>query len=583
MDRIGRYEILGELGRGAMGVVYRALDPTIGRTLAIKTIRLSALADERERSSLRDRLFREAQAAGMLSHPNIVTVYDVAQEDDLAYIAMECVEGLTLDRMLMNDPPDRKLLFVLLTQTAAALDYAHKRGIVHRDIKPANIMIHERTTAKITDFGIAKIQSQQMTHGGALLGTPNYMSPEQIQGLAIDGRADQFSLAVIAYELLTGEKPFAAESMPALVFKIVREDPAPPQTLNPTLGWPVETVLRRGLAKAAEERYPSCSDFVFALENACRASKNWKPVAPGSIQDLPTLVPTSKGPEAAKPVPAVVAPPIAAPRFLPEEEAPPKALRVARALAVIVVSAGLVSSAMVGALRYFSPPDQRYAPEAVQDETLGTDSERPSAMGSTNAPPVAALPGDSPERETQNPSARQPGPSAEGTRADVEDLTGGGRLGRTPPPEASARNAGEGVARFVTYPPGATVTVDGQSDLSCRTPCTLPLGPGRHTLAATLDGHRRTLKIFELPQDSELMLTLERTTGTLMVKSEPEGASILINGKMRPEKTPAMITLPSGRYTVEIVKDENRNTQEVVVRESVMTNVGVEWPRNGVQ
>src|SRR5688572_18079776 len=149
MDEIGRYRILEEVGRGAMGIVYRAQDPAIGRIVAIKTIRLSELADEGERTRLRDRLFREAQSAGMLSHPGIVTVYDVGEEGEVAYIAMEFVDGPTLNRMVLSDPPDGKLILSILAQTAAALDYAHKRGIVHRDIKPANIMIHERTTAKI--------------------------------------------------------------------------------------------------------------------------------------------------------------------------------------------------------------------------------------------------------------------------------------------------------------------------------------------------------------------------------------------------------------------------------------------------
>ncbi len=141
-----------------------------------------------------------------------------------------------------------------MRQTATALDYAHQKGIVHRDIKPANILIHERTHAKITDFGVAKIMSQQMTQSGVMMGTPNYMSPEQVQGHAVDGRADQFSLAVIAYEMLTGEKPFLADQLPALLFRIVREDPVPPQRLNPTIGPQVEVVLKKALAKSANDR-----------------------------------------------------------------------------------------------------------------------------------------------------------------------------------------------------------------------------------------------------------------------------------------------------------------------------------------
>src|ERR1700730_8244019 len=253
-----------------MGIVYQALDPAIGRTIAIKSIRLQDLTDETERARLRERLFREAQSAGILSHPNIVTIYDIAEQDGMAFIFMEFVNGPPLEKMLKVDQtPDKETLLSIFRQTAAALDYAHKKGIVHRDIKPANIMIHEDGTAKITDFGVAKIMSQQMTLAGTMMGTPSYMSPEQVQSTTITGGADQFSLAVIVYEALTGEKPFAAEYMPTLLYKTVREDPLPPQRLNKTLDAQVETVLRRALAKLPEERYNTCTEFINSLATAC--------------------------------------------------------------------------------------------------------------------------------------------------------------------------------------------------------------------------------------------------------------------------------------------------------------------------
>ncbi len=290
MHQIGRYQILGELGRGAMGIVYKAQDPAIGRTIAIKSIRLQELTDETERARLRERLFREAQSAGILSHPGIVTIYDIAEQEGMAYIFMEFVNGPPLEKMLMHEQtPDKETLLSIFRQTAAALDYAHKKGIVHRDIKPANIMIHEDGTAKVTDFGVAKIVSQQMTVAGTMMGTPSYMPPEQVQGGAITGRADQFSLAVIAYEVFTGEKPFTAEYLPTLLFKIVREDPMAAERLNPTLGAQVDAVLRRAMSKNPDERYESCAAFVNSLAAACAATPGWTPMPRGASHNIPTV------------------------------------------------------------------------------------------------------------------------------------------------------------------------------------------------------------------------------------------------------------------------------------------------------
>ncbi|MGA3041611.1 MAG: serine/threonine-protein kinase, partial [Bryobacteraceae bacterium] len=291
MDRIGRYKIVRELGRGAMGVVYLATDPTIGRPVAIKTIRLGEVSNAEERARLRERLFREARSAGVLSHPGIVTIYDMEAQDDLAYIAMEYVNGPTLDQLISGQPLPADRMFSILGQAAVALDYAHQKGIVHRDIKPANIMVTEDGLCKITDFGIAKISTnEQFTMTGAIVGTPHYMAPEQVQGMAVDGRADQFSLAVITFEMLTGEKPFTGEQLTTVVYKIVAEEPVPAHRLNSTLNQNITNVLRRALAKKPDARYPNCQKFVNALEDACAAAKGWKPLPRGGGLNLPTAV-----------------------------------------------------------------------------------------------------------------------------------------------------------------------------------------------------------------------------------------------------------------------------------------------------
>ncbi|MDZ7637383.1 MAG: protein kinase [Bryobacterales bacterium] len=268
LERIGNYEVLGELGRGGMGVVYRGVDSFIKRPVAIKTIYLSEIQEDHERQFLRDRLYREAQSAGILSHPNIVTIYQIGEQDDITYIVMEFVEGKNLAQVLRSpDKPSVELLLSVFEQTAAGLDHAHAQGVVHRDIKPANIIVRSDGVAKITDFGVAKITSQTVTRTGMTLGTPHFMAPEQIQGKPVDGRADQYALGVVIYEIFTGRKPFTADSMTTLIFKIVT-DAVDPKRDNPNLSDAAAEVLKRALAKEAADRFPSCQALVEAFRNA---------------------------------------------------------------------------------------------------------------------------------------------------------------------------------------------------------------------------------------------------------------------------------------------------------------------------
>ena len=410
MDQIGRYRILDELGRGATGVVYRAQDPAIGRIIAIKTIRLSDFTDESERERLRERLFREAQSAGMLSHPNIVTIYDIAEENGLAYIFMECVDGPPLEKVLNSaEPIPSENALSILRQTATALDYAHQKGIVHRDIKPANILIHERIHAKITDFGVAKIMSQQMTQSGVMMGTPNYMSPEQVQGHAVDGRADQFSLAVIAYEMLTGEKPFLADQLPALLFRIVREDPVPPQRLNPTVGPQVEIVLKKALAKSANDRYGSCIQFVDALAGALQASPGWRALPRSSAHSMPTMSGVMLD---AKHADVRLAPslPVAAPEARPmrrlddsdtgapvilHEAAEPRS-RLLRSLVWMLVGIGLVGLVLFGAQKYLFNRNSEPSAQAPA-QTADNSVTKPSPVGQSQTPDDTAKQAPAPQ------------------------------------------------------------------------------------------------------------------------------------------------------------------------------------------
>jgi serine/threonine-protein kinase len=262
---LGHYEITGKIGKGGMGIVYRATDTLIGREVALKTILLREIEDPNERQFLKERLFREAKSAGILSHPNIVTVFQIGEQDGLTYIAMEFVDGPNLAELLNRpEKPSLETLVSILDQSAAALDYAHSRGVVHRDIKPGNIIIRSDGVAKIADFGVAKISSQNVTRTGMTLGTPHYMSPEQFHGRTIDGRSDQYSLAVMVYEIFTGKKPFTADSITGLMYKILHEEPNPRRD-NPDLSEEADAILRKALAKEPENRYPTCSEFIQQL------------------------------------------------------------------------------------------------------------------------------------------------------------------------------------------------------------------------------------------------------------------------------------------------------------------------------
>lgn len=261
---LGRYEIVSEIGRGSMGIVYKARDPKIDRFVAIKTISLDGHTPEEQRH-FRERFFVEAKAAGRLNHPGIVTVFDVGEEPETSdpYIVMEYIEGQTLRDLLAQGSESRPIEDTLrMTQELAeALDYAHALGVVHRDIKPANILVTKEGQAKIGDFGIAQLDVSHMTLLGRVLGTPAYMSPEQLEGKKVDGRSDLFSLGAILYSLVTGFSPFQGNSTATVCFKVANRDPLPASALTPELPAELDAVIARALAKDPAERYQRGTEF----------------------------------------------------------------------------------------------------------------------------------------------------------------------------------------------------------------------------------------------------------------------------------------------------------------------------------
>jgi serine/threonine-protein kinase len=264
---LGRYQVEKELGKGAMGVVYLGKDPKIGRVVAIKTMALSQEFEADELAEVKERFFREAETAGRLSHPNIVTIFDAGEEHDLCYIAMELLKGKDLIPYTKapNTLPLDKVVSIV-ARVADALGYAHKHNVVHRDVKPANVMYElESDVVKVTDFGIARITDSSKTKTGMVLGTPSYMSPEQLQGKKIDGRSDLFSLAVSLYQLSCGKLPFEGDSMAQLMYKIANEDAPDILQYNPKIPPALVAFLDKAMAKDADQRYQTGEEFASEL------------------------------------------------------------------------------------------------------------------------------------------------------------------------------------------------------------------------------------------------------------------------------------------------------------------------------
>jgi tRNA A-37 threonylcarbamoyl transferase component Bud32 len=591
MEQIGRYRIIGELGRGAMGVVYHATDPAIGRSVAIKTIRILDINDTERRDKLRERLFREARSAGVLSHPNIVTIYDMDETDGLAYIAMAYVNGPTLERILESDAPlSGANMLRILRQTALGLDYAHGRGIIHRDIKPANIMTDEDGAVKITDFGIAKITAvTSMTQTRTVVGTPNYMSPEQVQGLAVDGRSDQFSLAVIAYEILTGERPFQGEHLSTIVYRIVAEQPPEAHQINGTLTPQIHEVLSRGLAKKPEDRYPTCSTFVGALEMACAESRGWKTVSAGGAAALPTVA--IEPPAETATIPAAVAAPerfSASDTFEKAQRRPPILAPLLMSVLVVLGVGGVIlwQTGMIPPGLFGEHPEEVQKTDAKKNDFPPVPDLTPkgdTAPTPDNAPDYVA--NDTPQDQTQAPAeekARTQTQAVSDTPAAVDSAP------QKAPPVAAKPSPFEPAPKITptetvripapprnqdvwvtSNPAGAKAVLDDNLAQTCRTPCMLHGAPGVHRLTLAQAGYEnesREIRIGEMAFDLP-PITLRKPNGTLMLTTSPPGASVRVNGKLVPETTPAQINLPPGTYSITVEKAGHTQTERVELSE----------------
>ena len=401
---IGQYQILEEIGRGGMAIVYRAFQPSLNRYVAIKVLPRQFSFDR----EFVERFQREAQAAARLRHPNIVVIYDVGQQDDVHYIAMELLEGYTLKDLIQQQgwlPPERAIYIV--RQAASALDYAHRQGFVHRDVKPANIFVGPEDHTTLTDFGVAKAASgTQLTRAGVLMGTPEYMSPEQAQGLNIDRRTDVYALAIAAYQMLSGQVPFGGATPHAVLYQQIHEPPPPIRTLRPDLPPSLEGVLDKGLAKDPRARHSSAGAFAQAL--AAAQTVQDRPAASAEIR--PTVVAPPHRPPAGQPVPAT------------RQRTPfPAWLWGLAGLAAVILVVAVILLAMGGG------DGGTPLPSATSDAAQGTPTlvtavaDTPLPLTSTLAPAPTAVPPTETLPPTETPVLTDtPPPTATPDRAQRE-------------------------------------------------------------------------------------------------------------------------------------------------------------------
>jgi serine/threonine-protein kinase len=483
LEKIGRYEIRGELGRGAMGVVYRGYDPNIGREVAIKTIHLDLQDTEAV-----ERFRREAKTAGILSHPNIVTIYDAGDDNGLFYIAMELIVGETLQALMARGPMPVEQVISVVRQVAAALEYAHGRNVIHRDIKPANIMLADGQ-AKVTDFGLAKVTSS-MASATKVVGTPSYMSPEQITSGILDGRSDIFSLGAMTYEMLTGARPFRGENIPVVMFKVMREEPAPPAVVNPTVHPGLNYIVVKALAKDPALRYQNCRDLIAHLQNYEALGAMEAPptggMPPAEIPALVSAVGQATPSDAQKTVSAATTLPAG------------RGLR-GQWKAVGLAIAGL-ALLIVGAVSYWQSSPSNAPESTVPPEQPVAPAPAAPGVGSGGTQPAA-----------QPPPAPQPAPPRRPAAGTAR--TGEPPANPAPPPASRPRFVPPtsgliGRVSVHTQPQGARIFVN-DAETPYRTPVNFSLAPGRYRVTVERNGYEQATQQIVVRQDQTASVQIE--------------------------------------------------------------------------
>ena len=582
LTTVGRYEITGELGRGAMGVVYKAKDPTIGRTVALKTMRLDVHG--LESAEMVRRFQNEARAAGLLSHPNIVTIYDAGEQDGIFYIAMEFIQGTTLHELLAEQrilPAEEVVQYS--RQICRGLDYAHSYGIVHRDVKPANIMITANGTVKIMDFGIAKAGGS-MTSTGQVLGTPNYMAPEQVKGRPLDGRSDLFSFGVILYEMLTGEKPFVGQNVTTIIYKIVNENPIAPRDLDVTVHPGLSAIVTRALAKSPDERYQSGAELVHDLENYKTAGA---PMHATSV--LPAYTPPPSAQAAASAEKTLVLPlkvvsganvrtaqpdeaPAPAPAKRPAlvKRMPALVQTGRKSLFLATAAAVLLAGTVMGGYAYRRTHAQMHQLETAIKVDAAAQQQQPVFEQQQKVLPTAVSPKpdikiapDTTVKFVKYASGKPAAPASRLQRfapAPTSVPQGKSQKATSSPNQVFTQQS---ELKFTSKPDGAKVEIDGWSEPNWVTPFTAShLAAGYHLISFTKAGYLTQARSVESAAGKSIPVSadLAPAVSTIVVSSNPQGANIWLDGKDTGLLTPAQLTVEKGPHRVVVRKAGFKDT-----------------------
>jgi serine/threonine-protein kinase len=569
-----------------MGVVFHGFDPVIGRDVAVKTLRLSEAGTGLSREELIGRFQTEARAAGLLTHPNIVVVFDAGEEDGLFYITMEFVEGRSLQSLIdAHQPFPVPRVLKLMEQVCSALDFAHQHNVVHRDVKPANLMLTSEDIVKITDFGTAKILQFGTAQTAHVMGTPSYMSPEQVKGKPVDGRSDIFSLGVILYELMTGEKPFPGQNITTVIYKIINEEPIPPRSLDSSIHPGLSAVITRALAKDPAARYQSCHELLSALKNYHDMVSPETTVRMAPVSSQPA--PGGSRPNALSPpiagVPGIatsIAPDLSGQFILPvgvEEEAPKRIgslLLTLILLGIIGYSGYRVYPQALDLWRRAREPveteaNPAKAESAPQASNLEGSNAKPEAqeaqsldapLTASPSPTTVAAPAENPSPRDASQLKAVPATSVKGSEPALATK---GTADKSIAPQKPAPPAGPTAAHLLESKLHAELSGQllAEKVIIQATANALTLS-GSLTLAEhrELLGHLRTVPAgVRVIDDTEYAEDTKATSapasaGWIWVRSTPPSARILVDGAETGLRTPARLELQAGEHEVRLVR-----------------------------